>query len=86
MMRGLRMETVVVIDSRGRILIPSEVRKRLGIRGGSRLLVRVRDDNVIELVPLDKLFEEVSKIFEDRFRDWREEDHEASKLLEALVK
>ncbi len=85
-MCGLSMEVVVIVDKRGRVLIPSEVRKRLGIKGRSRMLLRVRDDGVIELIPLDELYREVSEIFERRFREWREEDHEASKLLRVLVK
>ena len=80
------MEIVVAVDDRGRVLIPREVRRRLGIRGKSRMLLRVRGDGVIELIPLDKLFREVSEIFERRFRDWREEDHEATRLLKSLVK
>ena len=75
------MEVVVAVDERGRVLIPGEVRRRLGIRGKSKLLLRVRNDGVIELVPLDKLYKEVSRIFEDKFRDWREEFHDASRIL-----
>ena len=80
------MEIVVTVDDRGRILIPREVRRRLGIRGKSRILLRVRVDGVIELIPIDKLFREVTGIFEKRFRGWREEDHEATRLLKSLVK
>ncbi|RLG84822.1 MAG: AbrB family transcriptional regulator [Thermoprotei archaeon] len=80
------MEYVVSIDERGRVLIPGEVRRRVGLKGRSRVLVRVREDGVIELVPLEKLFSEVSKIFEEKFRGWREEEHEASRILEDLVR
>lgn len=80
------MEYVVSIDERGRVLIPGEVRRRVGLRGRSRVLVRVREDGVIELIPLEKLFSEVSKIFEEKFRGWREEEHEASRILEDLVR
>ena len=80
------MEKVVILDERGRVLIPVEVRRKLGIRGRSKLLLRVRDDGVIELIPLNKLYTEVSRVFEVRFRGWREEDHEATRLLKSLVK
>jgi len=80
------MEYVVSIDERGRVLIPGEVRRRVGLKGRSRVLVRVREDGVIELIPLEKLFSEVSKIFEEKFRGWREEEHEASRILEDLVR
>jgi len=80
------MEYVVSIDERGRVLIPGEVRRRVGLKGRSRVLVRVREDGVIELIPLEKLFSEASKIFEEKFRGWREEEHEASRILEDLVR
>ena len=83
---GFAMEFLVSIDRRGRLLIPVDVRRRLGIRDGSRVLLRVRDDGVLEVVPFDKLLREVSEVFDSKFRDWREEDHEAGKKLEDMVR
>jgi len=80
------MEFVVAIDERGRILIPGKIRKILGVKGKDRFLLRVRDDGVIELIPLGKMYSVVSKIFENKFKGWREESHEASKILKELVK
>ncbi len=80
------MEYVVSIDDRGRIIIPGEVRRRLNIKSGARIILRVRKDDIVELIPLSRLSEEVSRIFEDKFKDWREDLHEASKLLERMVK
>ena len=74
------MEYVVIIDKRGRIVIPAEVRKRLGLRGGQRVLLKVKGD-VVELLVIDRIYEDLATVFEERFRGWREEDHEASKLL-----
>jgi len=34
----------------------------------------------------DKLRSKLAMIFNERFRDWREREHEASKLLYKLVK
>lgn len=79
------MEVVVSIDERGRILLPKALRRKLDVRAGSKLLLRARDDGVIELIPLDRLVREVSRAFESKFRDWREDLHEASKLLESLT-
>ncbi len=79
------MEYVVVIDERGRIVLPSAVRKRLNIRGKGKVVVRLRSDGVIELIPLSKLRREVEEVFEEKFREWREEDHEASRLLREMV-
>jgi len=75
------MEYVVTLDERGRIVLPVEVRRRLGIKGRRKVLLRVREDNVVELTILNKLYDSVVEVFEDKFKNWREEDHEASKLL-----
>ncbi len=79
------MSYVVIIDERGRMVLPAEVRRRLGIRKGSRVLLRVTSDSSAEIIILDRLYEEVSKIFDEKFRDWKEEDHEASKMLEMML-
>ncbi len=79
------MEYVVIVDDRGRIVLPVEVRRKLGIRGKRKVLLRVRDDNIIEIIVLDKLYNDVVKVFEEKFKNWREEDHEASKLLARLT-
>jgi len=63
-----------------------EVRRKLGIRGRSKLLLRVKDDGIIELIPLNKLYTEVSRVFKVKFRGWREESHEASRILEELMR
>ncbi len=41
---------------------------------------------MIEIEPLNRLLDEVSRVFDAKFRDWREENHEASKTLRSLVK
>ena len=80
------MEYVVIIDKRGRIVLPSAVRKRLNLKEEAKMLVKLREDGVVELAPLDKIKKNLEKTFEAKFREWREEDHEASKLLHKLVK
>ena len=79
------MEKVVFIDNRGRLVIPREIRRFMGIEKGCKVIVRVRNEDVIEVVILDKLRNKLAKIFNDKFRGWREEDHEASKFLSKLV-
>jgi len=80
------MEFVVSIDERGRILLPSELRRRLGLRKGDKVVIKVRDEGVIELYLLSRLYSKVSNVFEEKFKNWREEDHEASKLLFKMVR
>ena len=43
---------IAVVDSKGRISLPSSVRKSVGIRTGERLLVLVKD-GAVTLVPAD---------------------------------
>jgi len=79
------MEYVVLVDERGRLVLPGALRKSLNLKGRSRVVLRLRDDGVVELIPLCKLRREVEEVFREKFRDWREEDHEASKLLRKMV-
>jgi len=79
------LEYVSVVDDRGRIVIPAEARRRAGLRAGSRVVVRVKGGGVVEIVPLDRLLEEVAAIFEEKLKGWREEEHEASRLLKEEV-
>jgi len=76
---------VVIIDDRGRMVLPAEVRRKLDIKKGSRVLLKVTSDSSAEIIVLDKLYEEVSKIFDEKFKGWKEEDHEASKMLEMML-
>jgi len=49
------METVTVC-SMGRVTIPLELRRELGIEGGDKLIV-ARDGNAIKLIPTPRLSE-----------------------------
>ncbi len=80
------MEYVVTINERGRIVLPSEVRRLLGIKGKSKVIIKVRSNGIIELIPFNKIYNEVARVFEEKFQGRKEEDHEASKLLFKLVK
>ena len=51
------MEYEVSVDRQGRMVIPAPVRKLLGLSGGGKLLLRVRDGRV-ELVPVNRGLEE----------------------------
>ena len=44
----------ITVSSRGQLVIPKEVRDACGIHGGSEILVRTREDGVIELRPLKR--------------------------------
>ena len=40
----------------------------------------------IKSLDSDKLYEKVSKVFQEKLRDWNEEEHEATKLLTTLLR
>ena len=48
------MSLKVILDNRGRITIPSEVRKKLRLKKGTTLLIEVREKMII-LKPLRKI-------------------------------
>jgi AbrB family looped-hinge helix DNA binding protein len=51
-MKNIVPSSKIVISSRGQFVIPKEVRDAVGIRGGSEILVKTREDGVIELRPV----------------------------------
>lgn len=51
------MATKVTVSSRNQIVVPAEVRKKLGIKSGDRLLMGVRG-NLIYLIPEPKNYSE----------------------------
>jgi len=55
---------VVVVDKKGRIVIPSRVRKRLGLKDGDSLLVLSVKDDIIVLKKVD-----VEKVLRDIARE-----------------
>jgi len=40
----------------------------------------------VKPLDLDKLYKKVSKVFQEKLRDWNEEEHEATKLLTTLLR
>ena len=42
-----QIEDVIKVSSKGQIVIPREVRKKLGIRGGEKLLVLTKDGDIL---------------------------------------
>jgi len=80
------MEILVKVDGRGRVVIPAEVRRRLGVKKALRM--KVEDRRIILEVledPIEKLAELVisapssEKVVEDEFE--RELEGELGKLV-----
>lgn len=63
-----KLEDIAKVSSKGQIVIPKEIRERLGVQSGERLLVMTRDKEIIlrktEGVSLEEIsgkMEEASK-------------------------
>ena len=55
-------EVIVVVDDRGRVLIPSEYRRRLNLKPGSKLKLKIVEGNVV----LEPLIPKPVKVKADR--------------------
>ena len=42
-----QIEDVIKVSSKGQIVIPREIRKKLGVKGGEKLLVLTRDGDIL---------------------------------------
>jgi AbrB family looped-hinge helix DNA binding protein len=42
-----QIEDIIRVSSKGQIVIPSEVRRKLGVKGGEKLLVLTRDGDIL---------------------------------------
>lgn len=71
------------IDNKGRILIPSEIRKLLNIKSGERLLFQIQEDKII-LRKSTSMEDFVSKSeeFSKRLKETSKEPIEFQKILE----
>ena len=54
---------VVQVGSKGRVVLPAEVREALGLREGERLLFTVEPEGTVRVEPLRKVVEEVYGLF-----------------------
>ena len=65
---------MVTVSSRGQVSIPAEVRRKIGLEGGEKLLVVSQDDNIL-LKKVDESF--VEKSVEDILKPMHEEAEKA---------
>ncbi len=80
-MVGLRLSVVVRVDSKGRIVLPKDIREKCGIKPGSRILVEVRGTNEVLLRVIERdPSEELAELLGD-FRFSRKDRIRAEKLL-----
>ena len=82
---------IVVIDKKGRIVIPSRVRRRLNLKNGDRLLVlNIRDDAlVLKKIDVEKvlreLAEEVAKAGLDLEKISSDVEEEANRIAKEKI-
>ncbi len=53
----MKINNKVVVSSKGQVVIPKMLRKKLGIHAGNELLFKVRPDGIIEIKPLGRSIE-----------------------------
>ncbi|MGD0204378.1 MAG: AbrB/MazE/SpoVT family DNA-binding domain-containing protein [Candidatus Bathyarchaeia archaeon] len=67
------IEGTIKVSSKGQVVIPREVRKKLGVKGGEKLLVLTRDGDILlrktgEL-SLDDIAEKIEKVTKEQSID-----------------
>ena len=55
----------VAMGARGRIVVPARLREQMQLAEGDRLVLRVRDDGVLEVVSLREQLDKLRGIFKD---------------------
>ncbi len=56
-----QIEDIIKVSSKGQIVIPREVRKKIGVKGGEKLLVLTRDGDILLRKTKEPSFEEMGK-------------------------
>ncbi len=68
-----QIEDVIKVSSKGQIVIPREVRKKLGVKGGEKLLVLTRDDEIVlrktRELTMDDIARKISKTVQEEHID-----------------
>ena len=58
--------TTTILTTKGQIVIPSKIRRRLNIKTGTKLYIEGRDDEIILKPITPEYFEKISGIFKTR--------------------
>ena len=60
------IEDIIKVSSKGQVVIPREVRKKLGVKGGEKLLVLTRNGDILlrkaKELSLDDVAERIDKV------------------------
>jgi len=67
------IEDIIKVSSKGQVVIPREVRKKLGVKGGEKLLVLTRDGDILlrktKKLSLDDIAEKIEKVTKEQSID-----------------
>jgi AbrB family looped-hinge helix DNA binding protein len=68
-----QIEDVIKVSSKGQIVIPREVRKKIGVKGGEKLLVLTHDGDILlrktKKSSLDDISTRLNKVVQDEAID-----------------
>jgi antitoxin PrlF len=68
-----QIEDIIRVSSKGQIVIPREVRKKLGVRGGEKFLVLTRNGDILlrktKELSLDDIAEKIEKVTKEQSID-----------------
>ncbi len=83
--------SIVVVDNRGRIVIPSRIRKKLGLKRGDVLLVLELENNLVVLrkIDVENLVKDLAKYLKESDLDFerieQQIEEEANRLAEKKI-
>jgi antitoxin PrlF len=77
-----QIEDIIKVSSKGQIVIPREVRKKLGVKGGEKLLVLTRDGDILLRKTKEVTIEDIASKIE---RATREESIEVDTIVAEAV-
>ncbi len=58
------IEDIIKVSSKGQVVIPKEVRKKLGVKGGEKLLVLTRNGDILLRKTKEVSIEDIAKKIE----------------------
>lgn len=68
-----QIEDIIKVSSKGQIVIPREVRKKMGVKGGEKLLVLTRDGDILlrktKELSLEDIAERIDKVVKEECID-----------------
>lgn len=79
------MTELVALDEKGRLVLPKKIRSLIRVTTPGWLIIHA-DERKVELIPVDPEMKASKEVAKRKLSDWREQEHEASRLAFGLVK